>query len=88
MDIILEDKPHVIYINGFGSLNSKKKCDIEKWCAEQDYKFTDFHYPNTYHPQKIIDKMTNIIDDNFDTIFVGCSLGGFWSLAFQHIQAR
>ncbi len=80
------DTPHIIYIAGFGSTNSSKKQIIEDWCKQNSYGFTGFVYPNTYCPEKIFETMRNTIPpDMNNVIFVGCSLGGFWSLVFQEI---
>lgn len=73
----------LIYISGFGSTNSSKMNSISQWSAATNIEFINFQYPASYAPEKIIQKLDQLLADNQDNlIFAGCSLGGFWSIVF------
>lgn len=72
----------VYYLPGFGSTaKSEKARAIGAWSRARGIPFDVLEYPSSYDPELVFQHHAERIakGDYIRRIFVGCSLGGFWS---------
>ena len=77
----------ILYFHGFASSSESSKAQIIKKYISSNYKDIKIYTPNLSNNFKeAIEQIENLVKQNENIAFMGCSLGGYYALYFSQLH--
>ena len=77
----------ILYFHGFASSSESSKAQIIKKYISSNYKDIKIYTPNLSNDFKeAVEQIENLVKQNKNIAFMGCSLGGYYALYFSQLH--